>query len=189
MRPAHRWLLLIALGLAAVGGFAKARKWWTWKRFDVVEDGVLYRSGSLRAGQLEAAIKRYGIKTVFSFTFTNNENEQRLCDAIGVRRYFYYLPGNGVGPDDPYLRFLEVVADPRNHPILVHCSAGVQRTGGAVVLFRTLFQNWDFERAIDEMLAKGNDGNRGQIEQLEGLYQRLGRAAVTASQRRLAWQR
>jgi tyrosine-protein phosphatase SIW14 len=143
------------------------------KRFACVEPQVLYRSGMLTESQFHEVFKAHKIKTVFSFTFTDDAEIQRVCDEAGVKRYFHYLSGNGVGPDDPYLRFMQVVQDPTNHPILVHCSAGVQRTGGAVALYRTAFQHWPFEKAIAEMRAMGNDGNTPQIEQLRRLHQKL----------------
>lgn len=144
-----------------------------WKRFDVVAEGELYRSGILRDWQLRDAIETYGFKTVFSLTFTDHVKHQRICREMGVKRYFSYLPGDGVGPEDPYLRFLQIAADPANHPILVHCSAGVQRTGGAVALYRTAIQGWDFDAAIQEMVAKGNKGKPTQVELLRQLNDKL----------------
>lgn len=172
----RRSVLMLGVTLLAVGAIGSAvayHKLYRWKRFEVVEPGVLLRSGSLKGWQLEEAIRRYGIKTVFSFTFTRNDEEQWICDRAGVKRYFHYLPGDGVGTDDPYLRFLQVAAEPQNHPILVHCSAGVQRTGGAVALYRLFFQRWRFEDAIQEMIDKGNEGKREQIAQLKAIYERL----------------
>lgn len=182
----HRKLALVALLLVATvtGGAIFHRKVLWWKRFAVVEDGILYRSGILKDWQLRSAIEKYGIRTVFALTFTNDAGEQRVCDEMNVRRYFCYLAGNGVGPDDPYLRFLQIAQNPDNHPILVHCSAGVQRTGGCAVLYRVIFQDWDFDRAIDEMIAMGNDGNPAQIEQLRRVTETLS-PVVTADARSL----
>lgn len=169
-RPKVLVVVLALVGIAVGGGIAY-HKLLEWKRFDVVDSGVLYRSGLLKDWQLRRAIKKYKIKTVFSLTFTNNEGEAAVCKEAGVKRYFQYLPGDGVGTDDPYLRFLEVAQDPSNHPILVHCSAGVQRTGGAVALYRIFYQQWRFEDAIKEMIAKGNEGESAQVAQLRDIYE------------------
>jgi tyrosine-protein phosphatase SIW14 len=168
----RRWIAWGALAVAAGGGV------WGWgyfrgaKRFAVVEPGVLLRSGRFDPAQLPELVRAHGLRTVFSFTFSKDADEQAACDRLGIRRHFHYLAGDGVGPDEPYLRFLEVVADPANHPVLVHCSAGVQRTGGAVALFRMLHQGWTWEAANAEMRAAGNDGNAPQQRQLTALAAR-----------------
>ena len=164
--------ILVAFA-CTVGCWVAYQKFFAWKRFEVVDQGTLYRSGLLQEWQLRRAIDRYHIKTLFSLTFTQNDAYQRICNEKGIKRYFAYLPGDGVGPDDPYLRFLEIASDPMNYPILVHCSAGVQRTGGAVALYRSVIQGWDFDDAITEMIAKGNDGMTTQIEQLRHLHEQL----------------
>ena len=177
-KSTRRTLVLLALaGLAGIGGAVYHHKCLRWKRFATVTPGELYRSGDLRDWQLRQAVAQFGIKTVFSFTHTGNAAEQALCDELGVQRHFHYLAGNGQGPDEPYLRFLQIAQDPANRPILVHCSAGVQRTGGAVALYRAVLQGWPIDRAVQEMIAMGNEGNREQIEQLERIHQTLSPAA------------
>jgi tyrosine-protein phosphatase SIW14 len=170
--------MVVSLLLLMTGGAS----WWVyekcfaWKKFAVVADGILYRSGLLRPEQLAEAIDRYQIKTVFSFTYSGADDCQKVCQEKKVRRYFAYLPGDGVGPDDPYLRFIEIASDPANQPLLVHCSAGVQRTGGAVALFRSVVQGWDFQRSVAEMVSMGNEGRTEQIEQLRHLRDELTRS-------------
>lgn len=166
-RPARKTVLRVGLlGVVMLMGLVVHHKLVRWKRFDVVTEQKLYRSGLLHDWQLRRAIRDYGIRTVFAFNFENNEQEERTCRELGVERFLCFLPGDGVGPNDPYLRFVKVVSDPAHQPVLVHCAAGVQRTGGSVALYRTLVENWDFDRAIAEMIAKGNDGDAEQIEQL-----------------------
>ncbi|MGL4464868.1 MAG: fused DSP-PTPase phosphatase/NAD kinase-like protein, partial [Planctomycetia bacterium] len=131
------------------------------------------RSGGLRDDQLADAVRRHGVKTVFSFTHGNNAGEQAVCDTLGVERFFCYLPGDGIGPDDPYLRFLQVASDPKHHPVLVHCSAGVQRTGGAVALFRTVLDGWSVDDAVQEMIRMGNEGYPMQIDQVRRLTEEM----------------
>ncbi|QDU61683.1 Tyrosine phosphatase family protein [Planctomycetes bacterium Pan216] len=167
------WIALALFVGVAVGAPVTYHKLLRWKKFRVVEQDILYRSGSLRPWQLRKAIDRYDIKTVYSLTHTRHLEEQEVCDEKGVKRYFCYLPGDGVGSDDPYLRFLEVIEDPRNHPVLVHCSAGVQRTGGAVALYRILFNGWEADAAIEEMIDLGNKGRQTQIEQIKRIAERL----------------
>lgn len=165
------WVAAV-LAVAGLGGWAYHHFLW-WKKFAVVEPGVLYRSGMLRDGQLRQAVAQHHIKTVFSFTHSYSDREQRTCAELGVKRLVCHLPGDGVGPDDPYLRFLQVMADPANHPVLVHCSAGTQRTGGAVALYRVVYQDWPMDQARAEMLAMGNKGRATLLQQLDRLAARM----------------
>lgn len=170
----RRWYARITvLAAVAVGLTWSITEYRRWRRFVVVKPGVLYRSNLLSNADLGDVLSRNGIKTVFSLSFTRSDEVQAVCDRLGVKRYFHYMPGNGAGPDEPYLRFLEVMQDPANHPVLVHCSAGVQRTGGAVCLFRVIEQGWTLDRALAEMKWRGNDGNPLQNDQLTKLVDRL----------------
>jgi tyrosine-protein phosphatase SIW14 len=176
LKPAgqhFRWIVAASIAATVGLGLWAYTEFFAWKKFAVVADGALYRSGLLNPDQLEQAIDRYQIRTVFSFTFTERQEQEKVCAAKGVKRYFAYLPGDGVGPDDPYLRFIEIASDPANHPILVHCSAGVQRTGGAVALYRTVIEGWDFDRAVAEMVSMGNRGRPEQVDQLRHLRDEL----------------
>src|SRR4051794_17268235 len=163
-------LLVAAMLGGAACGVVEYRRW---HRFVVVEPGVLYRSNLLSNEQFADVIRKHHIKTVYSLSFTRADEIQKLCDQLGVKRCLHYMPGNGAGPDEPYLRFLEIVQDPANRPVLVHCSAGVQRTGGAVALFRIVEQGWTFDRALAEMKWRGNDGNKLQNDQLVRLMAKL----------------
>jgi tyrosine-protein phosphatase SIW14 len=52
-------------------------------------------------------------------------------------------------------KFLAVMADPKNHPVLVHCFAGIHRTGAYTALYRMEFEHWTHDRALEEMRACG----------------------------------
>ena len=41
-------------------------------------------------------------------------------------------------------------------PILIHCYHGADRTGMMVALYRMVYQNWEREEALNEMLNGGN---------------------------------
>jgi tyrosine-protein phosphatase SIW14 len=51
--------------------------------------------------------------------------------------------------------FLAVMDRPENHPVLVHCFAGIHRTGTMCAIFRMEYEGWTPERAMDEMRLCG----------------------------------
>ena len=51
--------------------------------------------------------------------------------------------------------FLKILDDPASKPVLVHCFAGIHRTGGYVSLYRMEYDGWPAEDAIREMKSMG----------------------------------
>jgi protein tyrosine phosphatase (PTP) superfamily phosphohydrolase (DUF442 family) len=124
------------------------------KRLRVVYPGVLYRSGQLSADGFAQAINRYGIRTIINaqdelpdpdvpqnWFDSRTLKESQLCKEMGVR-YVHLPPGlisrrrvPGARPD-AIDEFLEIMDDPHNHPVLLHCRAGLHRTGVLAAVFR-----------------------------------------------------
>ena len=64
--------------------------------------------------------------------------------------------------------FLKEIADTNNWPILVHCGAGVDRTGMMIALHRMVNDGWQWNRAREEALDHGfHHENKEKQEILE----------------------
>src|SRR2546423_14492799 len=70
-----------------------------WDHFDVVKPGILYRSGQLDGGQLEAAVRRYGIRTVVNFQIQGAgvDAERALARRLRIDFLNLPMPGDGSG--------------------------------------------------------------------------------------------
>ena len=139
------------------------------ERFAAVDEGVLYRSGMLKIEDFGRLIKEHEIKTVLcvrggaSSPLQNAwyRREIDYCDEHYVK--FVHAPmtskeseRNVVGVET----FWEVIDDPSNHPVLVHCEAGVDRTGVLTYLYRIHRQGWPEEKARQEMMDAGASQRR-----------------------------
>jgi protein tyrosine/serine phosphatase len=51
--------------------------------------------------------------------------------------------------------FRQVLADPANHPVLIHCYAGIHRTGTYCAVYRMDYQQWSNPEAIAELRSLG----------------------------------
>ncbi len=164
-----RVLLAVLLGgLLAVAPFTYYR--WQYnhaKRLRVVTPGVLYRSGQMTAAGLEEAVRRFGVRTVVNF---QNETpdpevspglaESELCRRLGVNYLFLapdLVPRKKVPAQRPEVigEFLKVMDDPSNFPVLIHCRAGLHRTGLLAAVYRMEYEGWSKERAIQELKDNG----------------------------------
>jgi protein tyrosine phosphatase len=62
--------------------------------------------------------------------------------------------------EDDAVRFLQIVANPRRDPVLVHCQHGADRTGTMCALYRVAVQGWSKKEAVEEM-SQGEFGFHG----------------------------
>lgn len=132
------------------------------KRFGVVVEGELYRSGRLTPAATRKVVQENGIRTIVDFGGfdkdpVGNDRAQRTADALGVRRIILPLEGDSTGDPNRYLEALRIIEDPDSGPVLMHCAAGSERTGCAVALYRMIEQDWPLDRAIDEATRYDHD--------------------------------
>lgn len=132
------------------------------KRFAVVVPGQLYRSGLLEAGPLRNVIEDHDIRTILTLLNEDpNDPDQRDELAIaadnGIRVIRIGMPGDGRADYDSLERAAAIVADSANYPLLVHCHAGVNRTGAVYAVWRMKYCGWDVDRAIAEAEQRGYD--------------------------------
>jgi tyrosine-protein phosphatase SIW14 len=133
------------------------------RNFRVVREGVLYRSGQMTTDGLRRILNDYGIRTVICLrdgTTRQDQDEETFCDGENIW-FVRILPGrwgdmgDGAPAEEGVRKFREVLAEPRYHPVLVHCLAGIHRTGIFTAIYRMEFEGWTNAQAMDEMRACG----------------------------------
>ncbi len=143
------------------------------KRLRVVTPGRVYRSGQMTADGFSEAVARYGIRTIINlqdeypdpdvgldYLGTGTVKETDLCRELGV--HYVYLPPDLVPRrwlparrPKALDRFLAVMDDPASYPVLLHCKAGLHRTGVMVAAYRLEYEGWKPAAALDELRANG----------------------------------
>jgi protein tyrosine phosphatase (PTP) superfamily phosphohydrolase (DUF442 family) len=129
-------------------------------RFSPVREAVLYRSAQMGEATLRGSLERYGIRTLLVLRNSNEvrERESRLAESVGVR--FVYIRMDET--EDGVERFLEVVGDANNHPILAHCRHGIARTGVVSAVFRMEYDDWENTDALAEARRIGGYDTFGE---------------------------
>jgi protein tyrosine phosphatase (PTP) superfamily phosphohydrolase (DUF442 family) len=204
-----RWALgLVILMMITVIPFFHFRSVYSHaKRFREVDPGHLYRSGQLNAEGFTDLLERQHIRTVvnvqediqdpdvpMSYLDRSTIKESELCARLGVR--YICIPSDTVskraapGERPPAIdKFLQVMDDPANHPVLLHCKAGLHRTGVLSAVYRMEYNGWTRAEALHELKALGfgdlnctpdNDYVRGYILTFTPGVRKQAPAAATA---------
>jgi protein-tyrosine phosphatase len=165
-RTGRRWVfvagLAIAIGLAIWAWFGIIRYNIIPKRFGVVEQRRIYRSGQISAPLIKKILTKYNIRVIIDLTSADpndrdKQAEKQAAAELNIRILRYPLRGNGTGDVNYYASAVAAIAnaEKQNLPVLVHCAAGTQRTGGVIAAYRLLVQKKDPAFVISETKRYG----------------------------------
>jgi len=144
------------------------------KRLRVVTPGRFYRSGQMTADGFRDAVRRFHVRTVINLQQENKDPfmpvawlgkptvlESDLCKALGVR-YVSLEGGELLSDEDAAVRrpavideYLRILDAPDAYPVLVHCLAGLHRTGLMTAIYRMEYEGWSRAEAVRELRANG----------------------------------
>ena len=99
-----------------------------------------------------ATLAAAGIKTVIDLRSDDADAEdQGLVERAGMK--YAHLPMTTHQPPTPEVinTFLQMVRDPANQPVYVHCVGGRHRTGVMTAVYRMTQERWTAEQAFREM--------------------------------------
>ncbi len=158
-------IILSLLAVALIAGFI-----WYWffrdYRYGVVQKGVLYRDGLRTHHEFNIALRRARPKTVVSLICPEEMKkdifageEQYLSDngvrLIRIPLYYATWP-----TADQVRQFIDVVQNPDNQPVLVHCAQGVIRTGFMVTAYQSAVMKQEKQKIIDNIPLFGKGEHR-----------------------------
>jgi tyrosine-protein phosphatase SIW14 len=85
------------------------------------------------------------------------ENCRKLdINYLRLRPRRWWAPTPGPVPADANVKqFLTVMDDPGTYPVMIHCFAGIHRTGAYIAIYRMEYDRWDNAAALDELRANG----------------------------------
>jgi protein tyrosine/serine phosphatase len=111
-----------------------------------------YYRGAQPEGRDYADLAALGVKTVINLTsFDALAEEPGMVEAAGMR-YVAMPMTTRVTPTAEQLEtFLDIVNDPVNQPVFVHCVGGKHRTGVMTAVYRMTQDAWTSEQAFREM--------------------------------------
>lgn len=135
------------------------------KRFGVVEEGAVYRVSKLTPPTMRKLVRELELKTIIDFGAYDEGSVEdlalaRQAEELGVKRIRLPLSGHGTGNPNAYAKALQLMADESNHPIMIGCGAGTERTGACVMLYRRFTDDKPFSESGFEAIDAGHDPSR-----------------------------
>ena len=111
-----------------------------------------YYRGAQPKGPDYADLAAVGIKTLVNLT-DGDADPQEPALARNVGLHYFQIPMSTHKPPTPaqITEFLQIVNDPANQPVYVHCVGGRHRTGVMTAVYRLTHDAWTATRAFDEM--------------------------------------
>jgi hypothetical protein len=143
------------------------------KRVRVVDSNKFIRCGQLDANGLRSVLREFGIRTVINLQEEDPDplisdgyfrkphlRESEICRECGADYRlleFDLLPRERIPQERPAVidYYLQILDDPESYPILLHCRAGLHRTGLLTAIYRIEYEGWSTGQAVRELRANG----------------------------------
>ena len=153
--------------LATGGGVFAAHQIWRHghayvfaNQFAEIEPGKIYRGAWQKPWPMRRIVDNYHIKTVLALAHPPEHplavREKALAEELGIR--WVHIPivdrrdeANAKSVSDLLDEAAAVVADPKNHPVFLHCHHGLNRASMVQIAYRIRYCDWSLQQAFDEI--------------------------------------
>ena len=119
------------------------------KNFGRINDNY-YRGAQPKEGDYRT-LAALGVKTVIDLTKDGRDDEPSLVRNAGMKFYRIPMTTSDRPADSAVTKFLQLVNDPANQPVFVHCQGGRHRTGVMTAVYRMTQDGWTANQAYSEM--------------------------------------
>jgi protein tyrosine/serine phosphatase len=110
-----------------------------------------YYRGAQPEGQDYSDLKALGIKTVIDLQKDFDVSEASLVQQVGMKFFRIPMTTHETPSAEKLSQFLQLVNDPANQPVYVHCAGGRHRTGVMTAVYRMSDDRWTADDAFAEM--------------------------------------
>jgi protein tyrosine/serine phosphatase len=123
--------------------------------FETITEGKVYKSGVIPPDEIADYVKEYNIKSIVDMRFPGTGDDQNNPEipaeltaekeAIAkIKGVNYFNNGSDQIPTQKNLDyFFEIMDNPDNYPVLLHCYHGVGRAEMYSAIYRIEYENWD----------------------------------------------
>jgi hypothetical protein len=137
------------------------------RSFAVVVPNILSRSGQPSIIDFRW-LKEHGWKSDIDLRSEADDSKIEGFNELGLNYLVLQIVDLSVPSEQQAQQYLSFVTNPLNQPALVHCKAGIGRTGIMVALYRYMVQGWTMDDAISESHLFAGGVNQVQEAWLRG---------------------
>ena len=138
--------------------------------FKEISANKVYKSGAIPPDQIADFVEDYQLKSIIDLRFPGTEDlvnnpevpQELLAEKEAVEQIegvnYINLGTDQVPTQETVDRFLEIMDDESNYPVLIHCHHGEGRAPLFSALYRIEYENWTNEdaRAKTRLLLQGS---------------------------------
>jgi protein tyrosine/serine phosphatase len=141
---------LLAFSLVASAALAGEPRYPELPNFHVVNE-KLYRGAQPRQGGLQR-LGQLGVKTIINLRGEDDQTraEETEAKSLGLSYFSIPMPGLSRPTVEQISKVMEIIDDPANAPVFVHCKRGSDRTGTVIAVYRISHEGWSHGKAILE---------------------------------------
>jgi protein tyrosine phosphatase (PTP) superfamily phosphohydrolase (DUF442 family) len=188
LRRRARLVAVLALVIGTGLGIWYFHEYKRYNHFAAHQPGMIYRSGWLDAQTLRELIAHHQIRTVLNLcrpdemSLSQWEAERRVVRHSGARLLELQMPV-GVEADDMSIRmFVDVLGNPGNYPLLVHCQHGVTRTAQLLVIYDVAYRGMTASESLAAMPLFGRSDHNVQVRAFAHDFERRYRELYPSAQ-------
>jgi len=146
-----------------------------------ISENKVYNSGAVPPEKLANFVSDHKIKTIVDLrdglvqTKLNPETKKQVnaeefaADKIAGIHYFN-LPTDQIPQDSTVQKFLKIMDDPKNYPVLIHCHHGVGRSRLFSSIYRIEYENFTNEKARTNAREFWEFGTNFSKNSQKGIY-------------------
>ncbi|MCD9853369.1 dual specificity protein phosphatase family protein [Epilithonimonas sp. JDS] len=150
-------LILLVVAVLLVAGFVFYQKKVRYNLVTISENKV-YNSGVIAPEKLPEVLSDHHIKTVIDLRdgFVQTELNPETKKQVNAEEYamnkiagvkYFNLPTDQIPQDSTVQKFLKIMDNPKNYPVLIHCHHGVGRSRLFSSIYRIEYENFSNEDA------------------------------------------
>lgn len=141
-----------------------------YKHFAIHDEGMVYRSGWLEPDVFEELIEEHQFRSVVNLCRPGEMGEDRweaqrqAVNGANCKLFEVSMPTTVEANDPEIQKHLEILRDPNNYPMIVHCQHGVTRTAKFLSIYDIIFRGMSAEESLTSQPLFGREDHNVNIK-------------------------